>query len=514
MVACGATRTAFSLPAPPPSHLRNPHPLRVPVRRPRLLPLCHPHPLRVPVRRPLLLPLAPFLPHLLPFLLLLLSLSLYLFPPVSSSSASPTSFRSSYFVCPSSLYLFPPASSPSASPTSFRSSYFVCPSSLYLFLPASPPSAPLPSPPPPPPSPSHLPPPPRPRVLHPLPPPRPRPPFPPPPPPPPPPPLRPPPIRNRPPQRSFLTDLHVNTIAASVPNLRALNLNMPADISAACVEHVASTLPRLTALSLWSDAVTWESVALLLALLPSLRRLSLVSAALVPRAPPQPGRTAAGAATAPDTADDPFWCPSGSSLAPCLASIRLCLFPHRSVAWHQPPASSLLLALAAHWNTQGNQQQQQQRRQRNSASLSVPRASSPSLRAIHAHNSPASTWLAVSHLFRHLTTLDLSRTDVLRSPPPPDGEPERSEEALCGAIGGLPLLERLALPLASDAVLLEISQFCPKLTALHAQPLTRFVPVASAEGSGTNDFLYYTSSYARASVRVALPPVQPRMTDA
>ncbi|CAI5459624.1 unnamed protein product [Closterium sp. Yama58-4] len=109
--------------------------------------------------------------------------------------------------------------------------------------------------------------------------------------------------------------------------------------------------------------------------------------------------------------------------------------------------------------------------------------------------------------------MDLSRTDVLRPPPPPYGEPERSEEALCRAIRGLPLLERLALPLASDAVLLEISQFCPKLTALHAQPLARFIPVASAEGSGTNDFLYYTSSYARASVRVTLPPAQPRVTD-
>ncbi|CAI5503155.1 unnamed protein product [Closterium sp. Naga37s-1] len=270
-------------------------------------------------------------------------------------------------------------------------------------------------------------------------------------------------------RRSFLTDLHVNTIAASLPNLRTLNLDTPADITAACVEHVASTLPHLTALSLWSDAVTWESAALLLALLPSLQRLSLVSGALVPRASPQPGRAEAGAAAARDTsanaaagaeavgsdalsifaslslappsAGDPFWCPSGSSLAPCLASIRL-------------------------------------------------------------------------HLFRHLTTLDLSRTDVLRPPPPPDGEPGRSEEALCRAIRGLPLLERLALPLASDAVLLEISQSCPKLTALHAQPLARFVPVASAEGSGSNDFLYYTSAYARASVRVALPAVQPRVTDA
>ncbi|CAI6012554.1 unnamed protein product [Closterium sp. NIES-65] len=272
-------------------------------------------------------------------------------------------------------------------------------------------------------------------------------------------------------RRSFLTDLHVNTIAASLPNLRALNLDTPADITAACVEHVASTLPHLTALSLWSDAVTWESAALLLALLPSLQRLSLVSGALVPRASPQPGRAEARAAAARDTsanaaagaeaagsddaislfaslslapppsAGDPFWCPSGSSLAPCLASLRL-------------------------------------------------------------------------HLFRHLTTLDLSRTEVLRSPPPPDGEPGRSEEALCRAIRGLPLLERLALPLASDAVLLEISQSCPKLTALHAQPLARFIPVASAEGSGTNDFLYYTSSYARASVRIALPAVQWRVTDA
>ncbi|CAI5978996.1 unnamed protein product [Closterium sp. NIES-64] len=102
-------------------------------------------------------------------------------------------------------------------------------------------------------------------------------------------------------RRSFLTDLHVNTIAASLPNLRALNLDTPADITAACVEHVASTLPHLTALSLWSDAVTWESAALLLALLPSLQRLSLVSGALVPRASPQPGRAEAGAAAARDT---------------------------------------------------------------------------------------------------------------------------------------------------------------------------------------------------------------------
>ncbi|CAI5934939.1 unnamed protein product [Closterium sp. NIES-64] len=369
--------------------------------------------------------------------------------------------------------------------------------------------------------------------------------------------------------RSFLTDLHVNTIAASLPNLRALNLDTPADITAACVEHVASTLPHLTALSLWSDAVTWESAALLLALLPSLQRLSLVSGALVPRASPQPGRAEAGAAAARDTsanaaagaeaagsddalslfsslslappsAGDLFWCPSGSSLAPCRASLRLYLSPHRSVAWDQPPASSLLLALASGCHAtsaekdtnstsgggsggggsgggssgSGRSSSSGSSGSGSGASLCVPRPSSSSLRSFHAHNSPASTWLAVSHLFRHLTTLDLSRTEVLRSPPPPDGEPGRSEEALCRAIRGLPLLERLALPLASDAVLLEISQSCPKLTDLHAQPLARFIPVASAEGSGTNDFLYYTSSYARASVRVALPAVQWRVTDA
>ncbi|CAI5493152.1 unnamed protein product [Closterium sp. Naga37s-1] len=339
------------------------------------------------------------------------------------------------------------------------------------------------------------------------------------------------------------------------------------NITVACVEHVASTLLHLTVLSLWSDAVTWESVALLLALLPSLRRLSLVSAALVPRAVPQPGRAEAervrarglaGKATAPDisanagpevagsdalsilaslslappSASDLFWCPSGSSLAPCFSSIRLCVSPHRSVAWDQPPASSLLLALAAGCSATradsssgsggggggggggGSSSSSGGGSGGNGASLSVPRPSSSSLRSFHAHNSLASTWQAVSHLFRHLTTLDLSRTEVLRPPPPPDGEPGRSEEALCWAIRGLPLLERLALPLASAAVLLEISQSCPKLTALHAQPLARFIPVASAGGSGTNEFLYYTSSYARASVRVTLPPVQSRVTDA
>ncbi|CAI7780963.1 unnamed protein product [Closterium sp. NIES-53] len=74
------------------------------------------------------------------------------------------------------------------------------------------------------------------------------------------------------------------------------------------------------------------------------------------------------------------------------------------------------------------------------------------------------------------------------------------------------LLERLNLPLVSDAILLEISQSCPNLTALHAQPLAQFVQVAGAP----DDFLYQvaSSSYAWSCLRVALPPVQPHVTDA
>ncbi|CAI5948341.1 unnamed protein product [Closterium sp. NIES-64] len=219
----------------------------------------------------------------------------------------------------------------------------------------------------------------------------------------------------------FLSDLHLNSIAASLPNLRVLNLDTPADFTAACVEHVASTLPHLTALSLWSDAITWETVSLLLALLPSLQRLSLISRALGPRAVPQPG----------------------------------------------------------------NQEHD-----------------------IHA----------VSHLFRHLTTLDISRNEL--SPCRLSSynglaEWKRSEEVLCQAIRGLPLLERLALPLVSDAVLLEISQSCPKLTALHAQPLARSVAVDFAVDCGLGNFyLCNSSSHTRTWLRVALPPVQPHVTDA
>ncbi|CAI5489368.1 unnamed protein product [Closterium sp. Naga37s-1] len=338
------------------------------------------------------------------------------------------------------------------------------------------------------------------------------------------------------PPRVCLTDVHLHTIAASLPHLTSLNLDTRATASAETICHLATSLPHLKALSLSSDAVTWEVGSLLLALLPSLQHLSLVSHALdQPRNHPAKHAAAAPLTEAPalaaaaadpvltesgvagdpsassDTLDsetaallstlsiaapksgDLFYCPPDSSLAPCLSSIRLYVSPHRSVAWGSPPASSLLLALAA-------------------------RSSSTPLRAFHAQNSPSSTWQLVGHLFRQLTTLDLSQTEPHRpSSHLNSGSPEwkRSEEVLCQAIRDLPLLERLALPLASDAVLTAVSESCPNLTALHAQPLARFIAVASAAASAANDFLLTTSSsYSRTCLRVAPPPVQSHVTDA
>ncbi|CAI5481023.1 unnamed protein product [Closterium sp. Yama58-4] len=317
------------------------------------------------------------------------------------------------------------------------------------------------------------------------------------------------------PPRVCLTDVHLLTIAASLPNLTSLNLDTRATVSVETIGHLAASLPQLKSFSLCSDAVTWEVVSLLLALLPSLEHLSIVSHALDkpsnhPAEPPASAATAADPAAAEaldsETAallsslsiatpkpGDLFYCPPGSALAPCLSSIRLYVSPHRSVAWDSPPASSLLLALAA-------------------------RPSSTSLRAFHAQNSPSSTWQLVGHLFRQLTTLDLSQTEPhLSSSHLKSGSPEwkRSEEVLCQAIRGLPLLERLGLPLVSDAVLTAVSESCPNLTALHAQPLARFIAVASAAASPANDFLLTTtSSYARTCLRVAPPPVQSHVTDA
>ncbi|CAI7873858.1 unnamed protein product [Closterium sp. NIES-53] len=323
------------------------------------------------------------------------------------------------------------------------------------------------------------------------------------------------------PPRVCLTDAHLHAIAASLPRLTSLNLDTRSTINAETIGHLAASLPHLKALSLCSDSVTWEVVSLLLALLPSLQHLSLVSHTLDqprnhPAKPASPAEAPASAAAAADPAasealasetaallsslsiaapkpGDLFYCPPGSSLAPCLSSIRLSVSPHRSVAWDSPPASSLLLALAA-------------------------RSSSTPLRAFHAQNSPSSTWQLVGHLFRQLTTLDLSQTEPhLSSSHLNSGSPEwkRSEEVLCQAIRGLPLLERLALPLASDAVLTAVSESCPNLTALHAQPLARFFAVASAAASAADNFLQTSSSsYARTCLRVAPSPVQPDVTDA
>ncbi|CAI5534685.1 unnamed protein product [Closterium sp. Naga37s-1] len=337
------------------------------------------------------------------------------------------------------------------------------------------------------------------------------------------------------PPRVCLTDAHLHAIASSLPHLTSLNLDTRATVTAETICHLATSLPHLTALSLCSDAVIWEVVSLLLALLPSLQHLSLVSHALdqsrnhpakpAAAAPPTEAPALAAAAADPvltesgvagdpsassDTLDsetaallstlsiaapkpgDLFYCPPGSSLAPCLSSIRLYVSPHRSVAWDSPPASSLLLALAA-------------------------RSSTP-LRAFHAQNSQSSTWQLVGHLFRQLTTLDLSQTEPhLPSSNLNSGSPEwkTSEAVLCQAIRGLPLLESLALPLASDTVLTAVSEYCPNLTALHTQPLARFIAVASAAASAANDFLLTSSSsYARTCLRVAPPPVQSHVTDA
>ncbi|GJP38565.1 hypothetical protein CLOM_g23006, partial [Closterium sp. NIES-68] len=240
---------------------------------------------------------------------------------------------------------------------------------------------------------------------------------------------------------------------------------------------------------------------------------------------------------------DLFSCPSGSSLAPSLSSIRLYTAPHRSVSWHLPRASSLLHALGAGCSATDAEKStissssggggsssssssidSSSSHRGSGVSLPLPRPSSFPLRSLHAQNAPLSTWPLVGHLFRHLTTLDLSQSKALSPSSQPHGssaEWEQSEEALCQAIRSLPLLERLALPLASDAILTEISQSCPKLIALHAQPLAQFVavfdnrpPHFSMHARDNPSRQYCLSSQARTCLRVALPPIQSRVTDA
>ncbi|CAI7809656.1 unnamed protein product [Closterium sp. NIES-54] len=132
------------------------------------------------------------------------------------------------------------------------------------------------------------------------------------------------------------------------------SLEIP-DFTSTCVEHVASTLPHLTALSLWSNAITWEMVSLLLALLPSLKRLSLVSGALDPRAfdPrafPQPGRAEAerrhapaGAATAQARPSLPASPPSASASSTTARSPGISLPPPPSFS----PSATATAAVAA-----------------------------------------------------------------------------------------------------------------------------------------------------------------------
>ncbi|CAI5481077.1 unnamed protein product [Closterium sp. Yama58-4] len=80
----------------------------------------------------------------------------------------------------------------------------------------------------------------------------------------------------------FLSTPHLLSIAALLPNLRALNLEAPGDYTAESIERAARKFPRLTALALCSNSIDWETLSRLLTLLPSLQRLSLVSHCLVP----------------------------------------------------------------------------------------------------------------------------------------------------------------------------------------------------------------------------------------
>ncbi|CAI5973966.1 unnamed protein product [Closterium sp. NIES-64] len=179
------------------------------------------------------------------------------------------------------------------------------------------------------------------------------------------------------PQHATPHDSFLYAVASSLPALRALDLDTPSRLSHNAVLHLPLALPRLTSLSLCSNAITWPTVFSLLALAPSLRCLSLVSSALTsspsrPRRPPVPPSAppgssalesfpfprptlAVGAAAAAATMD-PLSTSGGNpsallSTLPCtllpLSSLRLYTSPHRSVQWDMSPAHSLLRALLA-----------------------------------------------------------------------------------------------------------------------------------------------------------------------
>ncbi|GJP29802.1 hypothetical protein CLOM_g19875 [Closterium sp. NIES-68] len=166
-------------------------------------------------------------------------------------------------------------------------------------------------------------------------------------------------------------DSFLYALTSSLPSLRSLDLDTPSSLSPSAVLHLPLSLPRLTALSLCSNAITWPTVFSLLSLAPSLRCLSLVSSALTstaarPRRPPFPSFTAPGPSSLESFPFSPSALPMGATTSriptaaapssfpsallsslPLLASLRLYTSPHRSVQWDLPPAHSLLHALLA-----------------------------------------------------------------------------------------------------------------------------------------------------------------------
>ncbi|CAI5515163.1 unnamed protein product [Closterium sp. Naga37s-1] len=178
------------------------------------------------------------------------------------------------------------------------------------------------------------------------------------------------------PQHATPHDSFLYAVASSLPALRALDLDTPSRLSHAAVLHLPLALPRLTSLSLSSNAITWPTVFSLLALAPSLRCLSLVSSALTtspsrPRRPAVPSSAPPGPSTLDSfpfprpalavgatAAMDPLSSTTSSSnpsallsalpcTLPALSSLRLYTAPHRSVQWDMSPAHSLLRALLA-----------------------------------------------------------------------------------------------------------------------------------------------------------------------
>lgn len=229
-----------------------------------------------------------------------------------------------------------------------------------------------------------------------------------------------------------ITDNFVGVLCLRCPNLERLILDADSFISEASFDRLLLTWPSLTLLHINSSALGWRSVLHVFQSCQSLQELSLCSPNL--RIPQKIAADNAGYSDGVEVAEMYSKDTLAALMPKSLVSLRFYISMHMSVSWDVIPAEDLM-------RLKGHQ-----------------------IRQLHAQNLFQTSWLNISEWFPNIISLDLSHAHHFNIK-----LTEAEETILCRLVKHLEQLEELALPGATDRILVELGRRCPRLTRFFFQ---------------------------------------------